>query len=57
MVMSDGTTAIRDTINLAITVDERISDGYYFAKTVRRVKFLIEHPEELNKKSTPNRGY
>jgi pyruvate/2-oxoglutarate dehydrogenase complex dihydrolipoamide acyltransferase (E2) component len=48
MVMSDGTTAIRDTINLAITVDERISDGYYFAKTVRRVpKSSTKNPRPI----------
>lgn len=57
LVMSDGTIAVRDTVNLAITIDERISDGYYFAKTIRRLKFLIEHPEELEKVSKPNRGY
>lgn len=57
LVMSDGTIAVRDTVNLAVTIDERISDGYYFAKTIRRVKFLVEHPEELEKVSKFDRGY
>ena len=48
-VMPDGTIQARDTVNLAITIDERISDGYYFAKTIKRLQYLIEHPEELEK--------
>jgi hypothetical protein len=55
-VMPDGTIASRDTINLGITIDERISDGYYYAKTIKRLQYLIEHPEELEKPSEPNRG-
>ncbi len=56
MVMWDGTVQVRDVMNVAYTVDERITDGYYYAKTINRFKFFLEHPEELEKVSLPNRG-
>ena len=36
-------------IPLGITLDERIADGYYYSKSVRLLKHLLEHPEELEK--------
>ena len=56
LAMPDGTIAARDVVNLGITIDERISDGYYYAKTIKRLQYLIEHPEELEKPSEFNRG-
>lgn len=44
---ADGTAEMRDSIDIGMTVDERISDGYYFAKTIRMMKYLLEHPELL----------
>lgn len=44
----DGTYDMRNTIKLGITVDERIADGYYFAKTLRLVRHLFAHPELLD---------
>lgn len=43
----DGSVSMRDTINLGLTVDERIADGYYFSKTVKLLKKLVENPELL----------
>ncbi len=43
----DGTYEMRDSIEIGLTVDERIADGYYYAKTIRLVKKLIENPELL----------
>ena len=45
----DGTFEMRDILPIGITLDERIADGYYYAKTVRLVKHLIEHPELLDR--------
>lgn len=45
---ADGTVTSRQVIDVGITLDERIADGYYFSKTVRIVKHLIEHPELLD---------
>ncbi len=42
-----GEMEMRSSIDLGITVDERIADGFYFAKSIRLVKKLLEHPELL----------
>ena len=44
----DGTYDLRNTIKLGLTVDERIADGYYFAKTVQLMRHLFVHPELLD---------
>lgn len=45
----DGNVTMRDSVDLGITVDERIGDGYYFAKTLRLIRKLLENPELLEK--------
>ena len=50
----DGTAELRNTIKLGMTVDERIADGYYFAKTLRLMRYLFAHPHLLDEPaSTP----
>ena len=39
----------RTTVPMTITLDERIADGFYFAKSLRIAKYLLENPEELEK--------
>ena len=36
-----------ETLDLGLTVDERIADGYYYSKSVRLFKYLVAHPELL----------
>lgn len=45
----DGNCTMKDSIDLGLTIDERIADGYYYSKTVRLLRHLIEHPELLDK--------
>ena len=45
----DGSFELRDVLPIGITLDERIADGYYYSKTVRLVKKLIEEPELLDR--------
>ena len=45
----DGTMAMKETLDLGLTIDERLADGYYYSKSVRLLKHLLEHPEELEK--------
>lgn len=40
----DGTYRMCDSLTLGLTVDERIADGYYYSKTVRLLKKLLENP-------------
>ena len=50
----DGTFEMRETVDLGLTVDERIADGYYFSKTIKLLKKLLENPELLEQPaSTP----
>lgn len=43
----DGTYDMIESVDLGLTVDERIADGYYYSKTVRLLKKLLENPELL----------
>ena len=45
---ADGTHDMREMISIGITLDERIADGYYYARTIRLIKKLIECPELLD---------
>ena len=43
----DGHVEMRPTVELGLTIDERLADGYYYSKTVRLLKKLLENPELL----------
>lgn len=43
----DGTFEMKDSVDLGLTIDERLADGYYYSKTIRLLKKLLENPELL----------
>lgn len=43
----EGTVELRPTLDLAITIDERIADGYYYAKSIKLLKYLLQNPQLL----------
>ena len=45
----DGTVHMKNSIDIGLTIDERLADGYYYSKTVRLLRHLLEHPELLEK--------
>lgn len=45
----DGTFEMKKTIDIGITLDERIADGFYFSQTIKLLKYLVAHPEQLEK--------
>ena len=45
----NGHVIMKETLDLGLTIDERLADGYYYSKSVRLLKYLLEHPEELEK--------
>ena len=45
----NGYVVMKETLDLGLTSDERLADGYYYSKSVRLLKYLLEHPEELEK--------
>ena len=44
---SDGSYYVHDALELSITLDERIADGYYYSKSILLCKKLLENPELL----------
>ena len=53
----DGTFEMCTMLDVGITLDERIADGYYYAKTVRLLKKLIENPELLDRPANEEVDY
>ena len=45
----DGSVGSRPVLNIGITLDERIADGYYYSKTMKLVKHLLANPELLER--------
>lgn len=50
IVNEKGKTEIKDCVEIGFTLDERIADGFYFAKSVRYFDYVLQHPEVLDKK-------
>lgn len=47
IVVINGKEEIRKTIELGITIDERIADGFYFAKSLKLLEYFFENPKTL----------
>ena len=47
--ISDGKKSVRKICEWGMNFDERIADGYYFAKSADLLEYLLSHPEELEK--------
>ena len=47
VVDETGTPQVRDVVNFGCTLDERIGDGFYFAKSIKFIKYLLQHPQLL----------
>ncbi len=45
----DGTVHMKPSVDIGLTIDERIADGYYYSRTVKLLKHLLENPELLDK--------
>ena len=56
-VMPDGSKQIRDVVDIGATLDERIADGFYFARSLKLVKHMFAHPELLDRPLCEPSGY
>ncbi|MBQ9757917.1 MAG: 2-oxo acid dehydrogenase subunit E2 [Clostridia bacterium] len=45
----NGESRVRDVVNIGVTLDERIADGFYFARSLKLVKHLFKNPKLLDK--------
>lgn len=43
----DGTYEMKDSVDIGLTIDERLADGYYYSKTIKLFRKLLENPELL----------
>lgn len=48
VLMADGSRKLRDMLDIGITLDERIGDGFYFVKSLKLLKHISSHPELLD---------
>ena len=49
VLMPDGSKQIRKMVDIGATLDERIGDGFYFARSLKLVQYLCSHPELLDR--------
>lgn len=47
VMMPDGSEQQRLRLPVTVTLDERIADGFYFARSVRLLQYLLKHPQYL----------
>ena len=57
IVMPDGHKEIRDVVDIGATLDERIADGFYFARSLKLIKHICEKPELLERPLSENSGF
>lgn len=51
-VLEDGKEVTKDICNFGINFDERVADGYYFAKSVKLIQYIFDHPEMLEEEAS-----
>lgn len=56
-LMEDGTTQVRTVVDIGATLDERIADGFYFARSLKLVKHICAHPELLERPLNEPSGF
>lgn len=56
-VMPDGTVQIRDVVDIGATLDERIADGFYFARSFKLLQYMCANPDLLDKPLEEESGY
>ena len=49
MLSENGDIVVRDIMNIGVTLDERIADGFYFARSLKLIKHLFKNPYLLDK--------
>lgn len=47
-VNNNGEQEVRKVCEFGVTLDERIADGFYFAKSVGLIEYILQHPEILS---------
>ena len=54
---ADGSFEMRETLDLGLTIDERLADGYYYSRSIKLLKYLLEHPTLLERPANEEVDY
>lgn len=57
MLMPDGHREVRDVVDFSATLDERIADGFYFARSLKLIRYIFAHPELLDRPLSEPSGF
>ena len=57
LIMPDGTKQIRDVVDIGATLDERIGDGFYFARSLKLIHHICENPKLLDQPLNVESGF
>ena len=57
VLLDDGTEVIRDFVDIGATLDERIADGFYFARSLKLIQHICSNPQLLEKPLGESSGY
>lgn len=56
-VMPDGSIEVRDFVDIGAALDERIGDGFYFARSLKLIQHICAHPALLDRPLEEESGY
>ncbi len=56
-LMPDHSKEIRKVVDLGVTIDERIGDGFYFARSLKLLHYICAHPELLDRPIGEDSGF
>ena len=56
-LMPDGSKEICKVCDIGATLDERIGDGFYFARSLKLIHYICAHPELLDQPIGENSGF
>ena len=48
-VNKEGKIEIKETVDLGVTIDERLADGYYYSRSIKLIKKILEDPKILER--------
>ena len=57
VIMPDGSKELRTFVDIGATLDERIGDGFYFARSLKLVHYICAHPELLDQPIAEPSGF
>ncbi len=53
----EGTRSFMDKMEIGVTLDERIADGFYFIKSIQTLQNILDNPKTLMERVTPEKGF